>query len=344
MSKGYVVSRAADVQVVVFKFVLAAHDLFSLFYIFSTLIGKEEPKEAALFGNEGGLYVSHLSYGWLICCVIAAVYWTMFLSCTGVVMILHRCFVRARGFRAKDLGFTLLIIGAYFVLCIPVVIAAVGTQLLWLVGYIASQEPRTEYHPTMATMFRFVSRGNWDQRSLYLLEKFIEREDMEHVVGEGSKKTKIRGDLELVVQEKPFRARRLITKHYRENFCRCNMSAKKGEQIGQVFLGVGITLYVGVQIYTLLFPFVSYGLRFQTQNLLQHFCFISMIVPTVIALFLAPRASSYLYFSLQFRYHSCGGRGSSGTACLPGSPRTTFRPTRSWSGGRCLSTWSPWTL
>jgi hypothetical protein len=67
-SKAVVLSQAYDVRVMVFKFMLAAHDVFSAFYLFSTLLAIETVKQTTFFGLE----VSWIGNIWLWKTVVCA--------------------------------------------------------------------------------------------------------------------------------------------------------------------------------------------------------------------------------------------------------------------------------
>jgi uncharacterized integral membrane protein len=62
MSKAVIFAASYDMKVFVFSFLIVAHDVFSTFYLFSTVVGQETQKDTDFLG----LAVSYLGYAWLV--------------------------------------------------------------------------------------------------------------------------------------------------------------------------------------------------------------------------------------------------------------------------------------
>jgi hypothetical protein len=62
MSKAVIFAASYDVKVFIFSFLIVAHDVFSTFYLFSTVVAQETQKDTDFLG----LAVSYLGYAWLM--------------------------------------------------------------------------------------------------------------------------------------------------------------------------------------------------------------------------------------------------------------------------------------
>ena len=75
-----------------------------------------------------------------------------------------------------------------------------------------------------------------------------------------------------------------------------------------------IGIYSIGQLYSLVFPFVAYGMYFHTQNLLQHVCFACYSFCVAVMLILTPHVVEYMTFFLRYEayisYFHSGGSGS----------------------------------
>jgi hypothetical protein len=70
MSKAIIFAASYDVKVFVFSFLIVAHDVFSTFYLFSTVVAPETQKDTDFLG----LPVSYLGYAWLVKVFVFAVF------------------------------------------------------------------------------------------------------------------------------------------------------------------------------------------------------------------------------------------------------------------------------
>ena len=322
VSKAYVISYSYSVKVFVFKFLLAAHDVFSLFYVFATLLGKEEPHEKLFAGK---VWLSYLSYAWLIKVFVICSYILVCLICLGVTIVFHEC--RSRRIRRGDVGLAFFLCGGVTILSIPVAIALEGTKLIWFIGLIAQNEPQQKNKfPIAARILSFVDRGNYNERLRFLWRRYLDERNLpiarsrpsefahqtfnqytfEQRRGCAYEEPAVIPRYWMVVENEPFVPNDLHwvgvrgggTRKFRWRAPSCN----RCEQIGQVAALIGAVLYALGQIFSFLFPFISFGIRYQTQNLLQRFCFFSMIGPLCAALCLAPYAYKYYWFNTHVKH------------------------------------------
>ena len=178
ISKGYVLSRAFAVGTMAFKFVLGAHDVFSLFYIVSTVISRSARPDVHLFGD---VYIDYLSAAWLIKIGVNAFNATI----AGIVAL---CVIASDELRYnscsfKMIGKGLLMIGGAALVAVPGIIAAEGGKLLWINLLITSLEPQTKTFPTMAMYFSFVNRGDYAERQRYVVSRFVDATTTRRVAG-----------------------------------------------------------------------------------------------------------------------------------------------------------------
>jgi hypothetical protein len=156
-SKAFVISQAYQIRVMVFQFSLAAFDVFSTFYLFSTLVAQETQTQTTFFGVE----VSWLTCVWL---------WKMIVYASlgfigGLAMAVRRCVVR-RGINCMDeckkrtVGFLLLAIA--LVAAGPLLLVAEAAKLSWITFVLHQLAP---------------DRPNWSTHALLL--SFLENDDAE---------------------------------------------------------------------------------------------------------------------------------------------------------------------
>jgi hypothetical protein len=71
---------------------------------------------------------------------------------------------------------------------------------------------------------------------------------------------------------------------------------------GLAFATAGTLVYALGQLFSLVFPFVSFGLFYSRQNLLQTFCFYATAASALLVLLLLPSAYQYAWFCLEVRF------------------------------------------
>ena len=305
VSKGYVFSRSANAKMVAQKFLFAAHDVFSLFYIFSTILSSERPQEVRLFGTE--LYISYLSYVWLMAVAVTLGLVAIVLLYYWVLNVVDIC----RTHRCCTLD-TLLWLGAIplSVLCsIPAAIAGVAVQLIWIGLFVTGQESPPEQYPACGRLYSFInynSGENWDERTKFIMTKHVLKQEAAAASCPTSwyrseRISAMRESLKECLSEEPFRAWTLIPRVTIKYYFACRMLPDLKQQIGQVIGTIAMIAYVVLQVFTFAFPFISYGTYFHQQNLLQHFCFIALCAPMALSVLLVPETVRYVAFCLEMR-------------------------------------------
>jgi hypothetical protein len=156
MSKVVIFAASYDVKVFIFSFLVVAHDVFSTFYLFSTVVAQETQKDTDFLG----LAVSYLAYAWLVkvfvgaaCCVIGGV--------ILVVVVKDGCYSRM----------VAVALGA-LVMC-PVLLAAEFLRLgmYSLLRFRYERQSNQQVADGIATLWNFLRR---DDSSGSRLRHFVE--------------------------------------------------------------------------------------------------------------------------------------------------------------------------
>ena len=159
ISKGYVISHSFTVRMFVFKFMAAAHDLFSLFYVFSTILSKDAPQEMSVpFFH--GISVSTLSWIWIVKTYATIGIGTLLCVCVGFAGLVQVFIVHKQSCSwqmVRDCG---LAMGVYSLGSVPVLVAMEGAKLIWSVLLFVATEPPVSVFPSAATLYSFC-HGGW---------------------------------------------------------------------------------------------------------------------------------------------------------------------------------------
>ena len=93
---------------------------------------------------------------------------------------------------------------------------------------------------------------------------------------------------------------------------------------------VWLFIYTIGQLYSLVFPFVSYGLYFNVQNLLQHVCFICYAFCVLVMLVLSPHVVQYMLFFMKYgdyiSHFQSGGSDTGGGGAMFAAIEQYFTP------------------
>ena len=131
VTKGYFVALSCSTKIVISKFFIVAFDLLSMFYIFSSVLAEDRPREVAVFGSS--LEVSMLSYVWLIKLCVGVAMSALFTLIGGVSLIL--------GKSRETLGQYLLVATIAVLGQIPALLAFEAAKLSWIIGLVFPIEP-----------------------------------------------------------------------------------------------------------------------------------------------------------------------------------------------------------
>ena len=316
VSKGYVISNSFTVKVVCLKFLLAAHDVFSLFYVFSTILAKDEPREVHL-GND--IWMSYLSFAWLIkACVTSGI--AAIVCCIVYFNEVGGDLRRCRGIEFCRI---MLIFCLGVLLVIPVALAIEGAKLVWFVAALAKMEPSRSAFPAYAKCLSFLERGDATERFRYLAMKYtfqsmqfgsLENTDWtEHqrvLIGPRiPRKEVLRQTADMPRWSVDRKVRLVMSDPFvpsdawfaTSGFQYLNPYDSAGERMTKICGPPAVVLYTLFQLYSLIFPFVSFGTNYETQNLLQRFCFYALAGTLFLALFFIPSGISYLTFCMNIR-------------------------------------------
>jgi hypothetical protein len=293
-SKAVVLSQAYDVRVMVFKFMLAAHDVFSAFYLFSTLLAIETVKQTTFFG----LDVSWLGYAVLL-------KWTVYVAYAIVSGILVLCAVlhdwvhipsTRREFR-KITGLSLLAI----TVSAPALIALEAGKLAyvsWLLHYCA---PARAFRPVYAVLSNFTLNDDGLRSKLRHVVRcavdHIETGSMTSGVNLRCPVPKLTALLSYLDQEEE----KLSLLRLRSELAEAGVGYDKipltwlirmrhgNYQQKAVFVWVclGIAIVAVGQFMSFLYPFINAASQFQTHNPLQTVCFFATCVALIVCALLA---------------------------------------------------------
>ena len=287
ISKGYVLSHSFTVRMFILKFMAAAHDLFSLFYVFSSILSKDAPQEMSVpFFHS--ISVSTLSWIWIVKTYATIGIGTLLCICVGLAALVQSLVVNKRKCSwetARECG---LAIGAYILGSIPVLVAMEGAKLIWSVLLFVVTEPRVSVFPSAATLYSFCHGGqSYSDRIRHVVFERYQMQQDEFIA-----------ELVEICLDESFHPRHLHTKLRKP---KTQYGGSRLERCLQVVFVVVVILYTISQIFSLVFPFVDVGLHYRSLNLLQIVCFASLSVALIIALSMVPHAWSYWWFSVELQ-------------------------------------------
>ena len=162
VTKGYFVALSCSTKIVISKFFIVAFDLLSMFYIFSSVLAEDRPREVAVFGSS--LEVSMLSYVWLIKLCVGVAMSALFTLIGGVSLIL--------GKSRETLGQYLLVATIAVLGQIPALLAFEAAKLSWIIGLVFPIEPHGSGLEASTVTFSFLrhakDRSEWAVRFHHL--------------------------------------------------------------------------------------------------------------------------------------------------------------------------------
>ena len=172
ISKGYVLSRAFGVPEMAFKFFVGAHDLFSLFYIFATLISNASSPDVHISGD---LFIDYMSVIWVLKLCVLWGYVILVALGLGLILLIHNMRHIRSGTLWDCLDFGL----AGTLLAIPAMILVEGGKLLWANFLMTSLDSSANtMFPKLAMWYNFCNRGGssteWNERFRYICLRHIE--------------------------------------------------------------------------------------------------------------------------------------------------------------------------
>lgn len=286
VSKGYVISYSYTVKMLIFKFFVAAHDIFGLFYVFSTILSRDEAADVIV---SDAIHMNIFSYIWFWKTVVVAAAITLALIVVGVSIIVDDLLIHANRPTKENVGIGFGLIGLYFLLFAPVVVAAEGVKCLWCVCWLSGQE-RTHLFPALSIMYSFVYRGDADER-----KKFLALNGIKLL----SPTAKVYLSVRDVCTATPFEPHDLFWRvYYQPPKCPSNWNL---EHWGILGLLIVVTIYTLGQIYSFLFPFINFAANYSRQNLLQRVCFYALSTSLLIILLLSVHAYRYAWFLQETR-------------------------------------------
>ena len=316
VSKAYLVAQSSDLRVFAFKFFCAAHDVFSLFYVFSTVISAERAHEALL--PFIGTPVTYLSALWAKKLLFEVSLLTLFAFCTFVVVIyLEAKRKRLDRYQVRDFtGLLVVAVGLY----LPAVFAVEGSKLLLLVFLLFALEPTKSNGFSFSRSLRtFVEHGeDWPEkkrRIQHLMLSWVKVEERRrHEALKSSKRyhagtvpswqaeyhAKAKGMLELCdVPTEDFAVLQVFWR-YRVDIRGGYKSVRK--EMGRIQLVIvsviTLTLVCTIgAIFSTAFPFLNWILHGHHHNAFQSFCFGAVVICWLGMLPLAYPTAKFAFYS-----------------------------------------------
>jgi hypothetical protein len=301
VSKGYVVSHSFTIPTMIFKFLLASYDVFSLFYIFATLIAREEACDVFAFGSSQCM--SLISYIW-VWKVIVILGLAGFLAIVLGIALWAQDVYRSQ-LTLKRVGEALLFMVGFLLLSGPVAIGLESAKLIWVILWIGRWEPTHDKFPYFARLFAFVRNGNWAERMHYVLRRFLARanenrsRDHTHALRPNKMfPPAVVEKLTIVASETPYSPWRQFSFAH-PSIWPSAKGMRPAEKAIFYVLRIWITLYGVGQVLSLVFPFISFALGYSHQNLLQIFCFVALSGSFLLLMPFVPSAIGYCLFLLE---------------------------------------------
>jgi hypothetical protein len=300
-SKAVVLSQAYDVRVMVFKFMLAAHDVFSAFYLFSTLLAIETVKQTTFFG----LDVSWLSYIWL---------WKFiaqigFAALSGLGLAIYMFVFESR--RAKDRCACIAAVLAAVVVVVPVALALEVVKLFWMGIGLQYIDPGQNRWTVFAAMTNFTfSDGKTRPKLRHLL--------LQATLPTPNSIPRRHSDLSAVLRRldanptlaaylrdgrdfslSGLRARIKGVVHER---CSPLGHLKDHPVLSKIWTALAIFILLSGQLFSFAYPFINAAFQFHTHNILQATCFYAACFALLIAIVLSP----FAWWTWAFTYYTRG--------------------------------------
>ena len=156
VSKAYMFSNAYDMRIIIFKFCLVAHDVFSLFYVFSTLAAKDEVKDVYVPGMN--IYLTDLGYEWLARVLIVDLSFVSLLLLFAVTQWYRAGLLRPR--RAiREIKYFLMASGVVVTLAVPIALVLEGAKLFWVAFLTTFSDCDQKKYKHLSLIYSFIRRG-----------------------------------------------------------------------------------------------------------------------------------------------------------------------------------------
>ena len=151
VSEAMIFSHSFDVRVMAGKFCLAAHDVFSTFYLFSTLLSADRPQQVSFLGL---IDLSWLAWLWVWKTIVV----DGAIICSGFVAFAH-FIVQESPWKAKKLAAICGLVFLGVIAVAPLALAVECGKLSWLVLQLNFAQPDGEF-PLHQVAFRFLYGGS----------------------------------------------------------------------------------------------------------------------------------------------------------------------------------------
>ena len=318
VSKAYIVAQSSDMKVFVCKFFMVAHDVFGMFYIFSTILAADRVQEVALplFGTK----VSGISAAW---------FWKLLIT---VLCLLSSAFIFGAFFAVKEMrrtsntwtglfresAFWLTLLSSICLaaaLFVPIVLALELVKLLLPVILLFALEPSSNADKWLAClrMRTFVSRGKtWSEvrvRHYHVCKSYVNAaqcsvdetgmyDPSDH--WNPSTSSEHMGTLLKDVQDpasewsilKPFWE---ISMNFR--FVKDIPKEPISFQAAICFFLMTLVVAACGSVFSVCFPFINFALHRDQHNAFQTFCFTAIVVSLVAVLSLSRPLFRFALFS-----------------------------------------------
>jgi membrane protein YdbS with pleckstrin-like domain len=145
MSKAVIFAASYDVKVFIFSFLLVAHDVFSTFYLFSTVMAQETQKDTDFLG----LPVSYLGYAWLAKAFVSAACYVIG-GGVLVVVIKDGCYSRV----------VAVALGALVMCSVPLAAEFLRLGIYPLLRFRSERQNNQQAADGIATLWNFLRRDD----------------------------------------------------------------------------------------------------------------------------------------------------------------------------------------
>ena len=161
LTKSTYLCLSCDLRVFAFKLLVIAHDTFSLLYVVTTLLSREDPHRTEEFVGGSGIYVSPLGFAWLAkeasVAVLAVVY---ALGLVAILLGAHFLRVPGMDIDCDDFKYALLVSACVLFCFLPGLALLEAFKLSLIVLLVWMMEPRSRAATHAAVLFAFCNHGN----------------------------------------------------------------------------------------------------------------------------------------------------------------------------------------
>jgi hypothetical protein len=289
--------------VMVFKFMLAAHDVFSAFYLFSTLLAIETVKQTTFFG----LDVSWLSYIWLWKFIVQI----GFAALGGLCLAIYIFVFQSR--RAKEKCMCIAAVLVAVVVVAPVALVIEVVKLFWMSIGLQYIDPGQNRWTVFAAMTNFTfcdGKTRPKLRHLLLQAKLPTPNSMPRRGGHSDQSAFLRS-----LDANPTLAGYLRDgRDFSLSGLRARMKGVVHERpsrwghleahplLAKIWAVLGIFILLSGQLFSFAYPFINAAFQFHTHNVLQATCFYAACFALLIAIVLSP----FAWWTWAFTYYTRG--------------------------------------